>query len=89
MGRQDMGWEGPAHPRSPRLGPLMAVAVSVLICGPGKRARAGAHGGLQEERGGGDRCLAVPSPCGGSQESFCFLAQAYLAAGQTRLRFLD
>lgn len=36
MGRQDMGWEGPAHRRPRRLEPLMAVAVSVLICGPGK-----------------------------------------------------
>ncbi|XP_074194810.1 mucin-16-like [Rhinolophus sinicus] len=30
-----MGWEGPAHRRPRRLEPLMAVAVSVLICGPG------------------------------------------------------
>ncbi|KAM5232331.1 uncharacterized protein RBU33_029549 [Hipposideros larvatus] len=30
-----MGWGGPANPRPHRLGPLMAVAVSVLICGPG------------------------------------------------------
>lgn len=89
MGRQEMGWEGPEHPRPHRLGPLMAVAVSVLLCGPGKGDRAGAHGGLQEERGGGGRCLGFPSPCGDSQESFCFLAQADLAAGQMRLRFLD
>lgn len=36
MGRQEMGWEGPTQPRPCRLVHLMAMAVSLLICGPGK-----------------------------------------------------